>query len=248
MNKISALLHKLIPSQKPQNRPLEPNIIRLDVTSATVEFNQDRYRTIFDSNIIEFANASASIMMDAAELLYLAGTLQAAKITDKDIVVEIGSFYGGTAVFLHNILTTFGNVHTPILSIDPFERCIPTNDFDAQGSYTKYLEQILKSGAGSRCMPLVAFSQDACLVVPNNIGMLLVDGSHEYERAKDDLFLYADKVRPGGYIFVDDYGERNYPGVFKAFNEFLETRNDYQASHLVDGWFAIAQRKNISEG
>lgn len=243
MNSFSVLLRKLIPNRKPQKKNLEPTILKLEMSSATVEFNQDCYKTYFDSSVIDLANASASIMMDAAELLYLAGTLQAAKITDEDIVVEIGSFNGRTAIFLHQILTLFGNTGTPILSIDPFERCIPTNDFDSQGSYTKYLENILNSGAGSRCMPLVAFSQDAHLVVPNKIGMLLVDGSHEYERAKDDLFLYADKVRPGGFIFVDDYSERNYPGVFTAFNEFIETRKDYQASHVVDSWFAIAQRK-----
>ena len=61
MKKISALLRKLIPSRKPQNQTLEPNILKLEMSSATVEFNQNRYKTFFDSEMIELANSSASI-------------------------------------------------------------------------------------------------------------------------------------------------------------------------------------------
>ena len=34
---------------------------------------------------------------------------------------------------------------------------------------------------------------------------LFLDGDHTYKGLKTDLHLYAPKVRPGGYIFFDDY-------------------------------------------
>jgi hypothetical protein len=50
-----------------------------------------------------------------------------------------------------------------------------------------------------------------------------VDGNHQYEFAKQDLELYFTKVKPGGFIACDDYGNRgwfNY-GVTRAVDEFV---------------------------
>src|SRR5437764_15293596 len=70
------------------------------------------------------AEAAASEMMDAAELLHLAAALALCEWRPGAIVVEIGTFQGQTAVFLAKVLEALG-VRAPVLSIDPFERARP---------------------------------------------------------------------------------------------------------------------------
>jgi hypothetical protein len=50
-----------------------------------------------------------------------------------------------------------------------------------------------------------------------------IDANHLYEFVKSDLELFSRKVRPGGYVAGDDYGERGWweNGVTKAVDEFV---------------------------
>ena len=73
---------------------------------------------------------------------------------------------------------------------------------------------------GHVCLPLACFSYDAAPVVADNVGVLVVDGDHSYPVVTRDLRLFAPKVRPGGFLFIDDYGPA-YPGVVQAVDEFL---------------------------
>jgi hypothetical protein len=51
-----------------------------------------------------------------------------------------------------------------------------------------------------------------------------IDGNHLYEFVKQDLELYAPKVKPGGYLVGDDYGVEGWwkNGVQKAVDEFAK--------------------------
>ena len=205
----------------------------------TLEFKETGDEVALDEEIVALANAASSEMMDACELMYLAATLKCAKLSDGDVVAEIGAFIGTTTVFTHRVLNILGNTGSPVLSIDPFERC-PPDAFNPQGVYHQYQENVLKADAGSRCFPLVGFSQDVHMVVPNNLGVLIVDGDHRYEGVRNDLLLYGSKIRVGGFLFADDYSLAAYPGVYHAFNEFMAARPDFRVLHKA--WFAIAQR------
>lgn len=57
---------------------------------------------------------------------------------------------------------------------------------------------------------------------------IYVDGNHLYEFVKQDLELYHQKVKPGGYITGDDYGVRGWweNGVQRAVDEFVSQRPD----------------------
>ena len=127
----------------------------------------------------------------------------------------------------------------PILSIDPFDRVTP-DPGNPQGSYTRYLANIRDSGLDHVCLPLVAFSQDAAPVVPANIGVLIVDGSHHYPNVKQDLELYLPKVVSGGIIFVDDYIPA-YAGVMRAIDETFTPESPFSILHKT--YFVIAQRR-----
>lgn len=50
-----------------------------------------------------------------------------------------------------------------------------------------------------------------------------IDGNHEYKYVKHDLDLYFPKVKAGGYLTGDDYGNVGYweNGIQKAVDEFV---------------------------
>jgi hypothetical protein len=185
----------------------------------------------------ELAREFASGMMDSDELLHLAGALASYPWEAGGIVVEIGAFEGRTTIFMARILRMLGR-RVPILSIDPFERAEP-DQANPQGNYATYLENIEREGLHEVCLPLVAFSQDAAAVVPDRVGVLVIDGAHHYSTVKQDFALYGPKVLPQGMIFVDDYST-GYPDVLRATDEYLRAEPSFRRLHST--YFLIAQR------
>ncbi|MEA2588640.1 MAG: hypothetical protein QOH66_1567 [Actinomycetota bacterium] len=175
-------------------------------------------------------------MMDAGELLLLAAAL-ASSPAPPGIVVEIGTYTGDSAVFMGRVLRLLGR-DIPILSIDAFDWIQP-DPRNPQGMYASYREKVRSHHLERNCMVLSAFSDAAAAIVPDRIGLLIVDGGHAYEVARKDLLLYSPKVLPMGYLFVDDYGPA-YPEVVRAVNEFLEHHPEFTAVHR--SHFLIAQR------
>ena len=174
-------------------------------------------------------------MMDEHELSKL-GQLLLATQQDRqptDYIIEIGSFHGHTACFLFELMQSCNEI-LPILCIDPFERVVP-DDKNPQGVYAEFMRNVSEVGADQHCYPLVAFSHDCHSIVRDGACLLIVDGDHRYEACKQDLELYVPKVRPGGFVFIDDFAEV-YEGVKRATEEY------FPAHQLNDeGWFAHAQ-------
>jgi len=184
-----------------------------------------------------WAEAEASGMMDAEELLYLAATLASCSWPERSIVVEIGAYVGQTTVFMARVLQLLGQ-RIPILSVDPFERAQP-DALNPQGIYSAYLERVQANQLADMCMPLVAFSQHAAPVVPDRIGALVVDGGHYYPTVSTDLELYGPKLVRGGLIFIDDYGPM-YPDVMRAVDEYFTPHAPFDVLHR--SYFVIARR------
>jgi cephalosporin hydroxylase len=174
-------------------------------------------------------------MMDAGELLYLAGTIAAYSWPAGSFLAEIGAYHGRTTAFMAKVLRLLGH-EVPLLSIDPFER-VGVTPLNPQGSYSQYLGTVSFHNVASRCLPLVAFSNEAAAVVPDKIGVLVIDGCHHYGAICDDLRLYSPKVLSGGLIFVDDYGPA-YPDVVRAVDEYFVPENSFVVEHR--SYFVVA--------
>ncbi|MEO3846148.1 class I SAM-dependent methyltransferase [Streptomyces sp. B8F3] len=52
-------------------------------------------------------------------------------------------------------------------------------------------------------------------------GTVIVDGDHFAEGVRADLEWVEEIVAPGGLVVVDDYGDRTWPGVKEAADEYL---------------------------
>lgn len=203
-----------------------------------VTFTPSGYTVILHNIVQVWAADFMSGMMDAGELLHLAGTLTAYPWSTESIVVEIGAYTGRTTVFMAKVLQLLGK-HIPILSIDPFERAQP-DALNPQGIYAAYMATIRMHNVEDVCLPLAAFSQNAAPVVPDKIGVLVVDGAHHYPVVTKDLALYGVKVLPGGFIFIDDYGPA-YPDVIRAVDEYFVCGCSFTILHK--SHFVIAQRE-----
>jgi Methyltransferase domain len=202
-----------------------------------LEFTPCGYTLSLPDSVRAWAEASGSEMMDTGELIYLAGTLAAYPWDTEAIVVEIGAYVGRTTVFMAKTLQLLRK-RVLILSIDPFERAQP-DSLNPQGIYSAYLENIRTNNVADLCLPLAAFSEDAAPVVPDKIGVLVIDGAHHYPAVSKDLELYGPKVLPKGLIFIDDYGPA-YPDVMRAVDEYFVPGGRFTILHRTH--FVVAQR------
>jgi hypothetical protein len=202
-------------------------------------FTPSGHQINLPDEVQRLAESCSSIMMDSAELLALAATLFAYPWVKGAIVVEIGAYLGQTTIFMAKVFDLLG-IRIPIVSIDPFERAQP-DSLNPQGVYSAYMENIRSNKLEGICIPLVAFSADAAPVVPEKIGVLVVDGCHYYSGVKKDLELYTLKVMPNGFIFIDDYGSA-YPDVIRAVDEFFKSNCSFSILHMT--YFVVAQKRD----
>jgi predicted O-methyltransferase YrrM len=70
-----------------------------------------------------------------------------------------------------------------------------------------------------------------------SIDLIYIDGDHTYEAVKTDIQLAWQKIRPGGYIMLDDYHRQGWwgDGVLRAVHEFVGTQNGDIRIHDVLG-------------
>lgn len=185
-----------------------------------VAFNTSGHVVDLPDEVADLAKRFSSNMMDEHELLTLAAASALAPANEYTIVVEIGTYLGNTAVFLANVLRELGR-RLPVLSIDAFHRAQP-DMLNPRGELLQYLDNIRANGVEDVCIPLIALSANAARVVPQEIGLLIIDGGHSYEVANADLELYTPKVQQDGIVFIDDYGSA-YPGVVRAVDRFFSS-------------------------
>ena len=231
--------------------PLDPQLEIRELIMFMILKSKNLMELRFDPSgiVVQVPNAAqqcsdqfASSMMDAEELLYLAASLAAFPWDERAIVVEIGTYVGTTAVFMAKIFEVLGR-RVSILSIDPFER-VQADSLNPQGIYGAYVHNITSYGVASICLPLAAFSQDAALVVPATIGVLIIDGGHHYSIVRQDLELYAPKVLPKGLIFLDDY-DLAFPGVVRAVDDYFFKDGPFRILHKSFATTANPRRANF---
>jgi hypothetical protein len=55
--------------------------------------------------------------------------------------------------------------------------------------------------------------------------LIVHDAGHEFDDVYNDLTHWFPKLKPEGKLVVDDYDSKNFPGVIKAVDKFVEENN-----------------------
>lgn len=152
----------------------------------------------------------------------------------KLVILEIGALYGISLAILYNhVVTRFPSVR--LVCLDPFD-----------GYYGKAIDAVLNQPVNDltfhRNMTLANVPKDDYQVIklysndPQaiesakqlGIDLLIIDGDHSYEGVKFDFDNYFPFVKPGGYVVLDDYNAKEWPGVQQFVDEDLPKVSGYR--------------------
>ena len=148
-------------------------------------------------------------------------------------IVEIGSWVGRSTLFLacgtrdghgqkvYAIDTWFGNVeHAGVPELVTLEE--------------KFDYNVANCGFKTNIVKVKGYSQEIDLsLIPYKIGLLFIDGSHDYDSVRADFHRFSPRITPNGIIAFHDVADYA-PGV-KRFVEH----------EMPDGWERELQAHNL---
>lgn len=128
------------------------------------------------------------------------------------LIIECGSFKGGGALFLADLLELVGR-DGKVISID-------------KTSYTKPVHPRVKWLTGDTVDEDIVRQVRAA--AQGKTVMLVLDSDHAAEHVRKELDAYADLVPKGQYLIVEDTWWRwNEGGPHEAVEEFLDKNPDF---------------------
>ena len=116
--------------------------------------------------------------------------------TKPDVIVECGTAYGGTALYLAHILDKIGN--GKIITID-------NQDFPNRPQHER-INYILGSSVDSSILQEIQR-----LIVDSKKVMVILDSDHRKAHVASELQLYAPMVTKGQYLIVEDTNVNGNP-------------------------------------
>ncbi len=158
--------------------------------------------------------------------------------------IETGVWRGGTTIFMRGFLAVRGVTERKVWAADSFQG-LPAPDpekfpNEARAHASKAMAGEFKHLAASRADVEQNFARFGLLdeqvrflegwfrdTLPQapieRLAIMRLDGDY-YESTMDALTNLYDKLSPGGYVVVDDYGENEWTYCAKAVDEFRRSR------------------------
>jgi len=157
----------------------------------------------------------------------------------RGVHLEIGTLFGGSLVGKLWALRRAGRSKQRVVAIDPLDGYygetidpwsgLPVTADNVRANVDRF------GFDAARVQLITRLSTDpACLDELGDVTVrtLLIDGDHSYEGARFDWRTYAPRVASGGYVILDDYGNRAWPEVTRFGDELV---NDTPAGWRVCG-------------
>ena len=138
-----------------------------------------------------------------------------------DIIIEIGSFSGGTALALAHICDNIG--HGNIISLDISHSMVP-------GIVMDHPRILLIEGDACQ-----SFNEVKGWISHNHNVLIIEDSAHTFDNTLKMLNTYSPLIRPGGYFIVEDtichhgLDTGPDPGPYEAVKAFLEINRDFES-------------------
>lgn len=165
-----------------------------------------------------------------AELLLATVTRALRELTNDCAVVEIGSYLGRSTVLLASAVRDLRPCGQ-VVAIDPHGGEVGiAGDLDRQGvsTYEAFCANMV--AADMRDVVRTIRKRSTYTYWDQPIGLLFVDGLHDYDSVSADFGHFERWIRPGGFVAFHDYSH-HWPGVVQFVDEVRSGR-DYE---WVDG-------------
>jgi SAM-dependent methyltransferase/predicted O-methyltransferase YrrM len=159
------------------------------------------------------AIAGMSAAHECRLLAYLAAQAPAA-----GAIVEIGAWKGKSTAWLVEGACRRSQP-AEVFSIDPHER-------DSWEEFNNTVQRFDLARRGLTVQRLL--SHDVGRTWNRPIGMLWIDGSHQYEAVRQDIDDFVPHVVPGGWVVFDDAAGGKFPGVERAIAERMQGRDGFR--------------------
>lgn len=138
-----------------------------------------------------------------------------------EIVIEIGTYKGGSALFLANVLDLIG------------VGSVVTVDIDNAHQSSRPQHERIQYIHGSSLDPEV-FDRISRIAQGKKNPLVILDGDHRCEHVLQELRLYRSLIEPGGYLIVEDTNVNGHPafidhgpGPWEAVDAFLAESRDF---------------------
>ena len=175
--------------------------------------------------------------------------------------LEVGVFHGVTA---RNVCEALYKIHKnefKYIGLDLFEKSnenehevIPNTSFSnpLKTIYFKYIKRQNPYSLAAVEDLLKKFNNNIHLIKGNSnvllkkidmtkIDYVFLDGGHDYDTVKNDLYCCGEVVQGNGTVLCDDYDLTQAPGVKKAIDEFV-AKNNYNCEIICKGRFAKIEK------
>jgi MMP 1-O-methyltransferase len=158
------------------------------------------------------------VSSDVGERLYEL----AAGVAEEFAIVEIGSFRGKSTCYLAAGAREGNGAH--VWAIDAWD--LPGNQPGRHRYDTAHAEfdrQVRAMDLGEHITPIQGFSSDVAKAWKGDIGLLFIDGSHEYPDVRADWIAWSRYLATGALVVFDDYATTRNPGVTRLVDELAES-------------------------
>jgi hypothetical protein len=180
-------------------------------------------------------------------------------------LIEAGVWRGGAAIFMRAVLKVLGVKDRLIWAADSFEG-LPKPDPDlfpleAKVQSGPVMQKVYQNLAASleevkrnftaygllddQVKFLKGWFKDTLPTAPiGTLSLIRLDGDF-YESTRDGLIYLYDRLSPGGYVIIDDYGQDSWTYCRKAVDDFRSERHIEDPLIAVDSTCSYWRRTDI---
>ena len=138
----------------------------------------------------------------------------APKLPQEATVVEVGTAFGRSAVYLAQQLDELGRRGVAIWCIDWWKGA----------DFTDQIMRTLHKDASLREVQLLHIvrcdsARGARLFEDGSVDVCFIDADHSYDGMVRDLHAWHPKIKSGGILAGHDYSREDWPGVVQAVDE-----------------------------
>lgn len=131
------------------------------------------------------------------EAVYL--NTMAAQVQAPNVIVEIGSFQGKSTIALAL------NSSVPVYAIDPHhDHTDEIGGVFGSSDRARFAENIVAAGVHERVCPVNLTSNEAYSGFNHPVGLLFIDGGHNFNQVRDDVFGWGSYLIAGGLLCIHD--------------------------------------------